>query len=118
MPKTCQCQMDNTCRENQNNTVLNSFIRMVIMWFDMVTLMFFFLREDHTHVDQYQRFNVAGPLVARGKHLGTMKDVANVLREKYQPLPGHKLVVQVLFGVRVSKHIVRRRSLLILRGMH
>ena len=58
------------------------------------------LREDHTHIDQDQRFSVAGPFVARGKHLETMEDFANVLREKYQPLPGHKLVVQVLPGVR------------------
>ena len=87
MPKTFQCQMDNTCRENKNNIVLNYCMWMVNRCFDVATLNC--LREDHTHIDQDQRFSVAGPFVAREKHLDAMEDFANVLREKYQPLPGH-----------------------------
>lgn len=97
MPRHIQLQLDNTTRENKNQTVFK-FLTHLTSMFDTCGVNFF--EVGHTHLDLDQRFSVVGPVIASAEELETPTDFANRISYQYQPLAGHSLHVEVMESIR------------------
>ncbi len=97
MPHHIQLQLDNTSHENKNLTVIR-FLTYLSEVYISTGVRFFMV--GHTHTDVDQRFSVLGPIIAGAQELETHQDFAALIRNRYTPLAGHELHVQVLEAVR------------------
>ena len=98
MPRHLHIHVDNTTRENKNNTMMKSLIYLLEKQFASVCLEFFMV--GHTHCDLDQRFSTAGPVLAEAEELERPADFGKILETKYKPLKGHVLDVSVMEAVR------------------